>query len=94
MQIDQEWVIKIAGLARLELDSTQADKFAGQFQDIIGYMDSLNQVDTSRVEPLYSPSRNKSVLREDEPQKDYQRREILTNAPRHDGEYFIVPRII
>jgi len=94
VNIDKEYVSRIAALARLETSPEQAGKFAVQFRDIIGYMDSLNQVDTSGVEPFYSPSENMSVLREDETRKTCRRSEILANAPHHDGEYFIVPRII
>ncbi len=94
MNIDKEYVSRIAALARLETFGEQAEKFAVQFRDIIGYMDSLNQVDTSGVEPFYSPSENISVLREDESRDTFQRSEILANSPHHDGEYFIVPRII
>ncbi|WP_291323123.1 Asp-tRNA(Asn)/Glu-tRNA(Gln) amidotransferase subunit GatC [Desulfonatronospira sp.] len=94
MNIDKEYVTRIASLARLETSPDQAEKFAAQFRDIIGYMDSLNLVDTTGVEPFYSPSENISVLREDERRATCRRREILANAPRHDGEYFIVPKII
>ncbi|EFI36016.1 glutamyl-tRNA(Gln) amidotransferase, C subunit [Desulfonatronospira thiodismutans ASO3-1] len=94
MNIDKEYVSRIAALARLETSPEQAEKFAVQFRDIIGYMDSLNQVDTSGVEPFYSPSENISVLREDETRKTCRRSDILASAPHHDGEYFIVPRII
>ena len=94
VNIDKDYVGRIAVLARLETSPEQAEKFASQFRDIIGYMDSLNQVDTSGVEPFYSPSENISVLREDESRSTSERGELLSSAPHHDGEYFIVPRII
>jgi len=94
MKIDEETVARIAVLARLEPTPEQIGKFARQFQDIIGYMDGLNTVDTAQVEPMYSPSENMSVMREDVCRKDHERKDILANAPRHDEQYFIVPRII
>ncbi|WP_291319457.1 Asp-tRNA(Asn)/Glu-tRNA(Gln) amidotransferase subunit GatC [Desulfonatronospira sp.] len=94
MKIDNEYVSRIAALARLETSPEQAEKFAAQFRDIISYMDTLNQIDTAGVEPFYSPSQNMSVMREDEARSTCRRSDILANAPHHDGEYFIVPRII
>jgi len=62
--------------------------------DILGYMDKLNELDTSSVEPMYTPVDQPGFLREDEVRKDFDRTEILRNAPETDGEYFIVPRIV
>ncbi len=94
MDIDRDLIIKIAGLARLEIEPDQADKFAHQSREIIEYMDCLNQVDTTGVEPFYSPSDKVSVMREDVCLATHERKDILDNAPGHDGKYFIVPRII
>lgn len=94
MKITREEVARIADLARLELKEEKVEKFAFQFSDIIGYMDKMNSLDTSGVEPLYSPSENRSVMREDEAIKDYQRKDLLSSAPDHDDEYLIVPKIL
>ena len=94
MEITKKMVAGIADLARLELREEKVEKFARQFSDIIGYMDKMNSLDTSEVEPLYSPTENKSVMREDVVKKDYQRSDLLSNAPAQDGKYFIVPKIL
>ncbi|MFP4109741.1 MAG: Asp-tRNA(Asn)/Glu-tRNA(Gln) amidotransferase subunit GatC, partial [Desulfonatronovibrio sp.] len=60
----------------------------------IGYMDKMNSLDTSGVTPLYSPSDNISVLRQDVAENKYERRDVLANAPLQDGKYFIVPKIL
>jgi len=94
MEITKKMVAEIADLARLELKKEKVEKFALQFSDIIGYMDKMNSLDTSGVEPLYSPTENTSVMREDVVKKDYQRGDLLSNAPVQDGKYFIVPKIL
>ena len=94
MEISKEQVSRIADLARLELKEDMVEKFSVQFSSIIGYMDKMNALDTAGVQPLYSPSENVSVLRRDIVQKEHQRGDLLANAPVHDGQYFMVPKIL
>jgi aspartyl-tRNA(Asn)/glutamyl-tRNA(Gln) amidotransferase subunit C len=94
MKISPEKAMGIAALARLEISQEQAVTLAAQMDDILGYMDKLNELDTSSVEPMYTPVDHVSVLRPDETRKDFPREDILRNAPENNGEYFVVPRIV
>lgn len=94
MKISPEEVARVARLARLDLPDDKVDLFAGQLGDILSYMDKLSEVDTAEVEPMYSPVEHTTVLRPDEPRKEYSREDVLSNAPEQDGEHFIVPRIV
>ncbi|MGX9366028.1 Asp-tRNA(Asn)/Glu-tRNA(Gln) amidotransferase subunit GatC [Desulfoplanes sp. PS50] len=94
MGITTNEVTQIARLARLDIAEDQAGLFAGQMDTILSYMDTLNELDTSSVEPMYSPVDNVSVLREDEAIQTISRDEILKNAPEEDGRYFLVPKIV
>ena len=94
MRITTDDVTKIATLARLEIDEERATLFAEQMDNILSYMDKLNELDTSAVEPMYSPVDHATVLREDETVSPYSREAILHNAPEEDGDYFIVPKIV
>lgn len=94
MHITTSDVDKIATLARLEIDENQAPVFAAQMDTILAYMDTLNELDTSAIEPMYSPVNHATVLREDETIQRYTRKQILENAPEEDGTYFIVPKIV
>jgi len=94
MQFTPEDVAGIAKLARLSLAEDKLAAFAGQFNDILGYMEELGQADTAGVEPLYGPVEQAPALREDVARKDYDRADILANAPRTDGTFFIVPKIV
>jgi len=94
MRISKEEVAKIAHLARLEIGESDLGCFAGQLTDILDYMDILNEVDTSQTEPLYSPVEHETPYREDEPRSECSREEVLRNAPRSDGKYFLVPKVV
>ena len=94
MRITPERVAQIAKLARLELDEEKQRLFAGQFEDILTYMDTLNELDTSGVEPMYSPVEQPTPMREDNAAKRFERDEIVSNAPETDGRFFIVPKIV
>jgi aspartyl-tRNA(Asn)/glutamyl-tRNA(Gln) amidotransferase subunit C len=94
MKMSPEKTLAIATLARLEISSDQAVTLAAQMDDILGYMDKLNELDTSEIEPMYTPVDQPGVLRADEVAKEFDRSDILKNAPETDGQYFIVPRIV
>ncbi|MGL1861804.1 MAG: Asp-tRNA(Asn)/Glu-tRNA(Gln) amidotransferase subunit GatC [Pseudodesulfovibrio sp.] len=94
MKISPEEVAKVAKLARLELPKDKLELFAGQLGDILDYMDKLGELDTDDIEPMYSPVTHTTVLRKDEVKKEYAREDVLSNAPKQDGKFFIVPRIV
>jgi len=94
MKISPEEVAKVAKLARLDLTPEKIDLYAGQLDGILGYMDKLSELDTSAVEPMYTPVTHTSVLRPDVARKICTREDILKNAPETDGAFFIVPRIV
>jgi aspartyl-tRNA(Asn)/glutamyl-tRNA(Gln) amidotransferase subunit C len=94
VKITPDEVRRIATLARLELDEQRVEVFACQFDSILRYMDKLNELDTTLVEPMFTPVEHTSVLREDVENQTYTREDILRNAPEDDGQYFIVPKIL
>jgi aspartyl-tRNA(Asn)/glutamyl-tRNA(Gln) amidotransferase subunit C len=94
MKITKDEVQTVAKLARLELDGDKLGLFAGQFNEILDYMELLGELDTDAVEPLYSPVTHTTRMREDTPRKDFTREEVLSNAPEADGRFFTVPKIV
>jgi len=94
VKITPERVAEVARLARLTFTPEELTRFAAQIGDILAYMDTLNALDTTGVEPLYSPSGLTGVTREDAARQANSRAETLANAPETDGEFFIVPRIV
>ncbi len=94
MSIRPEEVAKVAKLARLRLEEDALDGFAAQMDGILAYMETLGEVDTTGVEPLYSPVLHATPLREDVAVTTCARDQILANAPATDGQFFIVPKIV
>lgn len=84
----------VAGLAQLRLDDAAKDRLVHEMGEIIGYMDQLNALNTDGVEPMMYALDMNNVFRQDVVEPWLTREEGLKNAPSHDGEYFIVPRIL
>lgn len=94
MPITIDDVTKMATLARLAIDAPTQERFARQFGDILGHMDVLTKIDTTDVEPLYSPVQHISATRPDAATNVHQRAEVLSNSPHKDESYFVVPKVV
>lgn len=84
----------VALLSRLEFSGEELEKFTGQLDAILEYIDVLNQVDTSGVEPLAHVLDIKNVTRRDEVRPSLPRELALSNAPEAEDGFFKVPRIV
>ena len=94
MQITDELINYIAELSKLELDKTSAEKMRIAINDVVDYMEILNDLDTENVEPLTHVLNLTNVLRDDEVKPSLTREEILKNAANHTEEYFVVPKTV
>jgi len=94
MAISQEDVLHVGRLSKIRPTDQEAAKLQSQFADILNYMDRLNQVDTSGVEPLYAPHEGVAAIREDKAVKTCERSELLANSPGDSDEFFVVPKVI
>jgi len=94
MIIDKETVEKVAHLARLELSETEKQEMIVDMNKILGFMAKLNELDTAGIEPLIYMTDGVNVLREDVVRQDISHAEGLLNAPKHDENYFLVPKVI
>jgi aspartyl-tRNA(Asn)/glutamyl-tRNA(Gln) amidotransferase subunit C len=97
MKITREDVLKVAALANLELSDAEVDSYRGHLDDILTYIDKLNEVDTSGIEPLaqvVAAAEDDSALREDVVVRADVITEVLQGAPDPDAPYFRVPRVI
>ena len=93
-RIGEAEVRKVAKLARLELNETEVEEFAGQLSAILEYMEKMNELDTTRVEPLAHCLPITNVFREDSVKESIGVEKALANAPQRDGEFFKVPKIL
>ncbi|MCC6406139.1 MAG: Asp-tRNA(Asn)/Glu-tRNA(Gln) amidotransferase subunit GatC [Planctomycetes bacterium] len=93
-QTEVDIVKKTATLARLELGEAEIAKFGEQFGRILEAFQKLSKLDVSGVEPMTGATALSDVLRDDRAKPSLERERALSNGPKHDGEYFIVPKTI
>ena len=84
----------IAALARLRFSEDEEHRLAEQMNDILGYMDKLNELDTTDVPPMSHVLDLYNVFREDADQQRITPEQALHNAPDADSDYFRVPKVI
>ncbi len=89
-----ETVRKVAQLSRLHVEQPEAERYARQLGEILGYVNLLNEVNTDDVEPMAHAAELTNVLRADDPRPSLDRDAALANAPHSDGRYFLVPPIL
>ena len=94
MEVNDAMIDKLAGLARLYFDESQKKVIKKDLQGMIRFVEKLNELDTSGVDPLLHVSDNINVLREDEIKGSISREEGLKNAAVHDERFFKVPKVI
>ena len=85
---------KVARLARLELSEEERVTFGNQLEQILTYMEQLNRLDTTGVEPTSHAIPIHNVFREDEVKPSFPQEEVLGIAPDDEDGHFKVPRII
>lgn len=93
MKIEKSTIEKIAHLARLEFDESSAEKMSQDMSQILNWVEQLNELDTSDVEPLITMSSEINVMREDKVGNQLSHEKALLNAPKKDSEYFRVPKV-
>ena len=84
----------VAALARLSFSEEEKVKLTGQLNDILRYMEQLNTLDTSTVEPLSHVIELSNVFREDTLRPGLTQEEALLNAPSKTDKFFRVPKVI
>ncbi len=94
MKITLKEVEHVARLARLELTTGEKERMRAQIDSILSYIDKLNELDTSAVEPTSHVLPMTNVFREDEVMPSLSQEEVLVNAPDRHELFFRVPRIL
>lgn len=95
MQIDAALISRLERLARLRLDDSERQHLSTDLQRILDMVDKLQEVDTTGVEPLvYLHEPTEDWLRDDTVGEQLSPGQALQNAPKHDGQFFQVPKFI
>lgn len=94
MEVNDALVDKLAHLSRLQFNEQEKAAIKKDLQNMIGFVEKLNELDLEAVEPMLFMSDEVNVLREDEIKGSVSREEALKNAPLHDNQFFKVPKVI
>jgi aspartyl-tRNA(Asn)/glutamyl-tRNA(Gln) amidotransferase subunit C len=91
--LDRDQVHKVASLARLKLTEAEETQFASQLSGILDYVEQLNELDVTGIEPTTRAIDVPNVVRADKLQPWQEREDLLDCAPERDGEFYRVPKI-
>lgn len=94
MHVDDKLIDKLSRLSMLQFSEAEKETIKGDLQKMIGFIEKLNELDTTGVPPLLHMSARQDVLREDLPGNMLTQEEALKNAPLHNGQFFQVPKVI
>ena len=90
-KVSEQEVKKIAELSKLSLTSEELKKRTEDMNNILNYMDTLNEIDTENVEELYNVNDIKNSLREDNYEPPLDQKDVLANSPSSNSDYVEVP---
>ena len=94
MKIDDKLIADLASLAKLSFDEKSSKNMQDDLKKIIGFIDKLSEINTENVEPLIYLSEELNVLRTDDNVENISQEQALTNAPRKDSDYILVPKVL
>ena len=92
--MDKKTVTTISYLSRLKIDAEKEQKIVKDLDNIIKFVDKLNDIDTSEIEPLTNPLEKTAKTRDDQVTAKNLKQELLEIAPSSNEDYFLVPRVV
>ena len=84
---------KVARLARIDIPQNSMAQVQTQLDEILTYVDQLNELELADVEPFFGAVDTQHALRSDETRPSLSREEVLANSPKNDGEFYLVPPV-
>ena len=94
MKVDNKLIYDLSRLAKLNFDEQAIEEMKSDFENILGFVDKLSEIDTEGVEPLIYLSDEVNILRADEIEEEVTQEQALKNAPNKDSDYFKVPTVL
>lgn len=94
MEITDEMVKTLADLSRLTFNEVESEEIKKDLQRMISFVEKLNELDTTNVEPLLHMTDAVDIYRDDVVQGSMRKEDALKNAPMADTNYFNVPKVI
>ena len=94
MSVDKQTVKRVARLARIRVTDEQVDSLQGELNTILGFVEQLNEVDVTGVEPMTAVVDMKMKMRDDVVTDGGIAAEIVANAPAGADHFFAVPKVV
>ena len=94
MAVDKHAVKKIARLARLQISDEKSELLSVDLGNILNWIEQLEEVDTTGIEPLASVNEHSLTWREDKVTDGEMNEQVLKNAPEIAGDFFVVPKVV
>ncbi len=94
MEISKEEILHIAKLASLKIKDEEIEEYRKNLQDILNFANTINSIDTSKIEETNGISSNVNVFREDEIKEFKDTESLMQNAPKKLGNMFVIPKVI
>lgn len=94
MSVDTDTVKRVAHLARIAVSDAEAEALQTDLNAILGFVEQLNEVDVTDVEPMTSVIGMSMRMRVDAVTDGDIAEQVVTNAPVHDTHFFVVPKVV
>ena len=94
MAVDEKIVAEVAHLARLQIDESRVSEYAAEMSKVLALAETMNEIDTSEVEPMAHPTHAVQRLRDDVVTEADQREAFQRSAPSVEEGYYLVPQVI
>jgi aspartyl-tRNA(Asn)/glutamyl-tRNA(Gln) amidotransferase subunit C len=94
MPVDAATVRRIARLARIRIDESEVEAYAGELNAILGFVEQLGEVDVAGIEPMTSVTPMALRRREDKVTDGGYAEKIVANAPLTEDNFFVVPKVV
>ena len=94
MSVDKDTVRRVAKLARIAFPEERLEPMAGELNRLLAWVEQLNEVDTSSVEPMTSVVKMSLKMRDDVVSDGGQAEAVTKNAPLGEDHYFAVPKVV
>ena len=94
MSVDIATVKRVARLARIAVDDADAERMTGELNAILGFVEQLNEVDVTGVEPMTSVTPMAMKKRQDRVTDGGKAADIVANAPATAENFFLVPKVV
>ena len=94
MAVDKDTVKRVAHLARIAVSDAEAEKLQDDLNTILGFVEQLNEVDVTGIEPMTAVLPMTMKMREDQVTDGAKADAVIANAPAREQHFFVVPKVV